>query len=111
MPPHSDGIAAYRPILMLHNPSNNYVIRNEHQALEPQRKGTMIILDIDSPHEVWGIDPLGGHGPWSGVVWEPGGQPCLKSKWDIEQVAETSRSKFLALCTTIQQETNATLDT
>ncbi|WP_250565806.1 hypothetical protein [Adonisia turfae] len=102
VPPHSDGIAGYRPILMLHNPGNNYIVRGVEadgrpqqfwvdtqwyfNRLKPQRQGTLIILDIDAQHEVHSQDPNGGHGAWAGLVWAPGGQPLPKSEWEPGEV-------------------------
>lgn len=98
VPPHSDGIAAYRPILMLHNPSNSYVMRGTGQDLSPQQKGSLIVLDIDAEHEVHSKDPNGRLGPWMGLVWGPGGQPLMKTEWEMGKVVERARAEFLGLC-------------
>ncbi|NEZ63020.1 hypothetical protein D0962_09535 [Leptolyngbyaceae cyanobacterium CCMR0082] len=98
VPPHSDGIAGYRPILMLHNPGNNYIVRGtagqKAQACSPQPRGTLIILDIDAQHEVHGQDPNGNHGAWAGLAWAPGGQPLPKSEWEPEKVLGVARDEF-----------------
>ena len=97
VPPHSDGIAGYRPILVLHNPSNSYVMQGTSQSLSPQRKGALIILDIDSEHEVKSKDPNSRLGPWMGLAWGPGGQSCMKAQWDVGEVVERARVKFSRL--------------
>ncbi|MEA5466216.1 hypothetical protein [Leptothoe sp. PORK10 BA2] len=101
VPPHSDGIAGYRPILMLHNPSNSYTIRGTEQIFSPQRQGTLVILDIDAQHEVHSKDPNARLGNWSGVVWGLNGQPLLKDEWSVEQVTAMAKQDFLKLCETI----------
>ncbi len=84
---------------MLHNPGNSYVIRGTYQAfLKPQRRGTMVILDIDAQHEVHSKDPNGGFGAWAGLVWGLNGQPLLKAEWDKERVAERAKVEFEAFC-------------
>ncbi len=101
VPPHSDGIAGYRPILMLHNPGNSYIIHGTRQASFPQRRGTMIILDIDAQHEVRSKDPNGGFGAWAGLVWGLSGQPLMKTEWDTKTVAEKAKEEFAKLCHTV----------
>ena len=108
VPPHSDGVAGYRPILMLHNPSNNYIIRgcdeNKVQAFSPQKRGTLIVLDIDAQHEVHSKDPNGNLGPWSGLVWGLKGQPLMKTEWGVEEIAQKAKQEFLNLCATIEEK-------
>lgn len=108
VPPHSDKIAAYRPILMLHNPGNSYIVRGHSQTLPqlvlPQRKGTMIVLDIDAQHEVHSQDPNGGFGAWAGLVWGPGGGPLMKTEWKPGNVAEKVREEFSWFCNSIIKE-------
>ena len=104
VPSHRDGIAGYRPILMLHNPSNSYTIRGTDQVLSPQKQGTFIVLDIDDPHEVHNKDPNGRLGSWSGLVWGLSGQPLIKSEWTVEHTAETAKQEFLKLCETIKKK-------
>lgn len=91
VPPHSDGIAGYRPILILHNPGNSYTIRGTGQRHGPQVAGTLIVLDIDAQHEVVSNDPNGGLGPWSGLVCGVDGKPCLKNEWTVEDVVWGAR--------------------
>ena len=86
VPPHSDGIAAYRPILILHNPSDSYTIRGTGQRHGPQVAGTLLVLDIDSQHEAHSNDPNGGLGPWSGLVCGVDGKPFPKADWSVEEV-------------------------
>lgn len=98
VPPHSDKIEGYRPILMLHNPGSNYIIRGlkptategiwEHQAVSAQKKGTLIVLDIDAEHQVHNKDPNGGFGAWAGlvVVGDGEGGAFMKDEWNSEQV-------------------------
>lgn len=104
VPPHSDRIAAYRPILMLHNPGNSYVIRGTCQAVFPQRRGTIVVLDIDTQHEVHSKDPNGGFGAWAGLVWGPEGQPLMKTEWDVGKVAEKAKEEFSKLIKEIDRE-------
>ncbi|NEZ66627.1 hypothetical protein D0962_28365 [Leptolyngbyaceae cyanobacterium CCMR0082] len=98
VPSHNDGIAGYRPILMLHNPGNNYVIRGtagrKIQACTAQQRGTLMILDIDAQHEVHSQDPNGGHGAWAGLVWGPDGKPLPKSEWEPEKVLGVAKEEF-----------------
>lgn len=109
VPPHSDGIAGYRPILMLHNPGNSYLIRgtsprgpqltvvqgeSNWPRVEPQKRGTIIILDIDAQHEVYSKDPNGSHGAWAGLAWGPDGKPLPKSEWDPEEALGMAREEF-----------------
>lgn len=89
---------------MLHNPSNSYVIQGASQNLEPQRKGTLIILDIDAEHEVRSKDPNGRLGSWMGLVWGPEGQPLMKSEWDVGEVVERARGELSRLCAEIIKE-------
>ena len=122
VPPHTDGVAGYRPILMLENPSNSYTIRGvvkgvprdipqrqiptkagQWQRIVPQRPGTLIVLDIDAPHEVYSKDPNGGFGPWSALVWGPAGCPCAKEAWNVERVREMAKEEFEQLVGVIKQ--------
>ena len=102
VPPHTDGVAGYRPILVLHNPSNIYTIRGTSQRFSAQKRGTMVILDIDSPHEVHSKDPNCNFGPWSGLVWGQKGQPLIKSEWTVESVVTKAKAEFLALSSALQ---------
>lgn len=102
VPPHNDGIAGYRPILMLHNPSNSYIIRGTDQSLSPQRRGTLMVLDIDLQHEVRSKDPNARFGSWSSVIWGLNAQPLIKTEWTVEHAAEVAKQEFLKLCVTIQ---------
>ncbi|MBT9316465.1 hypothetical protein [Leptothoe spongobia] len=109
VPPHSDGIAGYRPILMLRNPSNSYIVRGTDQTLSPQKRGTLIVLDIDIQHEVRSTDPNGRLGNWSGLVWGLSGQPLLKAEWSTENVAEMAKQEFLKLCGTIHERLESSI--
>ncbi|MFG6107122.1 hypothetical protein U2F10_33095 [Leptothoe sp. EHU-05/26/07-4] len=102
VPSHSDGIAGYRPILMLHNPGNSYIVRGTSQTFPPQQQGTMIVLDIDARHEVRSKDPNGGFGAWAGLVWGHCGEPLLKTDWEPQNVAEQARKEFTNFCHTIE---------
>lgn len=88
VPPHSDRIAGYRPILILHNPGNSYTIRGTDQRHGPQVSGTLIVLDIDAQHEARSNDPNGKLGSWSGLVWGIDGKPFMKAGWSVEDVVE-----------------------
>ncbi|MGD1852758.1 MAG: hypothetical protein ACFB2W_00765 [Leptolyngbyaceae cyanobacterium] len=57
VPEHDDDIDGYRPLLVLGNPSSNYIIRGTDQQLQPQRPGTLVVLDIGKKHQVHSIDP------------------------------------------------------
>ena len=100
VPPHNDGIVGYRPIVMLHNPGNNYVIRGRdetgllYQFHGPQYPGDLIILDIEAKHEVRSKDPNGGHGAWAGLVWGPEGKPLPKVEWEPEELLGAAREEF-----------------
>lgn len=104
VPPHSDGIAGYRAILILHNPSNSYIIRGTSQNLSPQKRGTLIVLDIDAQHEVHSKDPNGRLGAWAGLVWGLGGHPLIKTQWSVEEVAKKAKGEFINLCHTYLKE-------
>lgn len=106
VPPHTDGVAGHRPILILRNPSNIYTIRGTSQRFTAQRRGTMVILDIDSPHEVHTRDPNCHFGPWSGLVWGQKGQPLMKSEWTVESVVTKAKTEFVNLCSTLQSNLN-----
>ncbi|MEO0435109.1 MAG: hypothetical protein AAF151_25835 [Cyanobacteria bacterium J06656_5] len=66
VPRHSDGIAAYRPMIMLDNPRDNYTIRGIGQSWNiSQSAGTVLVLDIDQEHERLSAETLlhvWGHG-------------------------------------------------
>jgi hypothetical protein len=108
VPPHSDRIAGYRPILMLHNPGNSYIIRGTRQACFPQCRGTMVVLDIDAQHEVHSTDPNGGFGAWAGLVWGLSGQPLMKTEWDTKNVVEKAREEIRKL---LEKINNVVTDT
>ena len=94
VPMHSDGIPGYRPILMLENPGQSYIIKGAKQKFLPQKVGTLIILDIDSQHEVRRKDPNNKLGPWSGMVWGVGATPLLKAEWSPKEVANRAKKEF-----------------
>ncbi|MEO0435102.1 MAG: hypothetical protein AAF151_25800 [Cyanobacteria bacterium J06656_5] len=104
VPPHDDGIAGYRAILILHNPSNSYIIRGTNQNLSPQKRGTMVVLDINAQHEVRSKDPNGRLGSWAGLVWGLGGHPLIKTQWSVEKVAKKAKDEFISLCHSILEE-------
>ena len=104
VPPHDDGIAGYRAILILHNPSNSYIIRGTNQNLSPQKRGTMVVLDINAQHEVRSKDPNGRLGSWAGLVWGLGGHPLIKTQWSVEEVAKKAKGEFINLCHSILEE-------
>ncbi|MGD1857323.1 MAG: hypothetical protein ACFB2W_24065 [Leptolyngbyaceae cyanobacterium] len=108
VPPHSDGIAGYRPFLILHNPSNNYTIRGVRQVCAPQVQSTLAILDIDTPHEVHSKDPNGRLGSWAGLVWGLSGQPLLKNQWSLQDTTEAAKREFLNFCHAIQETIHTT---
>ena len=66
VPRHSDGIAAYRPMIMLDNPRDNYTIRGIGQSWNiSQSAGTVLVLDIAKEHERLSAETLlhvWGHG-------------------------------------------------
>ena len=100
VPPHSDRVAGYRLMLMLHNPGNNYIFRDVSykSELSPQQRGTLIALDIDVQHEGHSKDPDGSHKPWSALVWGPQGKPCMKEDYELfeaTQIAQIEFEKFL----------------
>ena len=71
VPKHSDGIAAYRPLLMLHNPRDNYTIRGIGQGWNvSQSAGTLMALDVNQEHEVHDRDPAARLGAWLVLVGE-----------------------------------------
>ncbi|EKU98154.1 hypothetical protein Lepto7375DRAFT_7415 [Leptolyngbya sp. PCC 7375] len=100
VPSHNDGIAGYRPILMLHNPGSNYIVRGRdetgllYQLHGPQNPGDLIILDVEAKHEVRSKDPNGGHGAWAGLVWGIGGQPLPKAEWEPEKMLGVAKEEF-----------------
>ncbi|EKU97970.1 hypothetical protein Lepto7375DRAFT_7229 [Leptolyngbya sp. PCC 7375] len=100
VPPHSDGITGYRPILMLHNPGNSYTIRGRdetgilYQLHGPQKPGDLIILDIEAQHEVRSKNPLTNFGPWAGLVWGHEGLPWPKGTWSPEDIANRAAQEF-----------------
>ncbi|MGD1950214.1 MAG: hypothetical protein ACFB14_11280 [Leptolyngbyaceae cyanobacterium] len=99
-PPQSDKVAGYRLMLMLHNPGNNYIFRDVGQAMKPQGKGELVVLDIEAQHEVHSKAPNGGggHEPWSALVWGPQGKPCMKENYELFeaiQIAQKECERFL----------------
>lgn len=65
VPKHSDGIAAYRPMVILYNPRDNYTIRGIGQSWNvSQSAGTVLVLDINMEHEVHDRDPAARLGSW-----------------------------------------------
>ncbi|MBX2865645.1 MAG: hypothetical protein KTR27_18995 [Leptolyngbyaceae cyanobacterium MAG.088] len=73
----------------------------------PQRRGTIVVLDIDAPHEVHSKDPNGDFGAWAGLVWGLSGQPLMKTEWDAKSVAEKARDEFATLCQTVSTKKKA----
>lgn len=99
VPPHNDGIAGYRPLLILAN--SGYIFRGrtrtKAQAFGVQKPGDVMVLDIETQHEVW-PNPLSDKNSWSAwsaLVWGPGGMPCLKTAWSVEMVGEYAEEMFV----------------
>ena len=84
VPMHSDGIAAYRPILFLNNPSR-YLLRYESQAKAvPWVRGDLAVLNLDEPHLIDSLEAEGSRQPWQTICYEA--EMFKSGQWQPEDV-------------------------
>ena len=99
VPPHNDDRPAFRPLLCLNNPQNKYTLRGVNgdsaQAVSPQIRGAISILDLEVTHEVHCNDPSYMENTWSFLEWSPNGNPISKNSQSPQAVANTARIVFL----------------
>ena len=99
VPPHNDDRPAFRPLLCLNNPQSNYTLRGAKlgsvQATSPQKRGSVSILDLEAPHEMYCNDPWHAKDVWSFLEWSPNGNPISKNSQSPQAVANAARIVFL----------------
>ena len=84
VPMHSDGIAAYRPILFLNNPSR-YLLRYETQAMaRTWERGQLVVLHLDTEHEVHSLEAENYRQPWQAICYEA--EMFKSGQWQPEDV-------------------------
>ena len=70
VPSHTDGIAAYRPILFLNNPSR-YLLRYKLQAESvPWKRGDLSVLHLDTDHLIDSLEAKEYRQPWQAICYE-----------------------------------------
>ena len=84
VPMHKDGIAAYRPILFLNNPSR-YLLRYETQAKAvPWVRGDLAVLNLDEPHLIDSLEAKKHRKSWQAICYD---HEMFKSEqWQPEDV-------------------------
>lgn len=98
VPPHNDQRNAFRPLLWLSNPQGKYILRgrdgDDIQAVSPQRRGDITILDLEKPHEVHCTDPNYVRGAWSVLAWGPAGEDLPQNIWGPDVATVAAKIQF-----------------